>query len=78
MFLGSGLTDPGISLAATLQLYAAFGYERPAALNGPQFMDTSVLAQPLEPANGKLTVPSGPGLGIEVDEEKVRALMVDL
>lgn len=78
MFLGSGLTDPGISLAATLQLYGAFGYERPAALNGPQFMDTSVLVRPLEPEAGTLTVPSGPGLGIDVDEGKVRDLMVDL
>lgn len=78
MFLGSGLTDPGTSLAATLALYGAFDYSLPAALNGPQFIDASILREPLTPENGKLAVPEGPGLGVEVDEDKVRELMVDL
>ncbi|HID23941.1 MAG TPA: hypothetical protein EYP14_16290, partial [Planctomycetaceae bacterium] len=38
MWLGSGLTDPDISLAASLVLYGAYGLEKPAALNGPQFL----------------------------------------
>ncbi|MFQ5809796.1 MAG: mandelate racemase/muconate lactonizing enzyme family protein, partial [Armatimonadota bacterium] len=74
MFLGSGLTDPDISLAATLALYGAYGLEMPAALNGPQFLDASVLKERLTPQDGKLEVPTGPGLGIEVDEDKVRDL----
>jgi L-alanine-DL-glutamate epimerase-like enolase superfamily enzyme len=49
MFLGSGLTDPDISLAATLALYGAYQYTLPAALNGPQFIKTSVLKYPLIP-----------------------------
>lgn len=73
-FLGSGLTDPDISLAATLALYAAYGLKKPAALNGPQFLTSSVLKQPLTVVNGTLAIPTGPGLGIEVDEAKVRAL----
>ena len=71
MWLGSGLTDPDISLAATLGLYGAFGLTKPAALNGPQFLTADVLAKPLQIANGKAQVPTGPGLGIEVDEQKV-------
>jgi L-alanine-DL-glutamate epimerase-like enolase superfamily enzyme len=73
-FLGSGLTDPDISLAAMLALYAAYGLKKPAALNGPQFLTASVLKNPLEVVAGRLALPEGPGLGIEVDEEKVRAL----
>lgn len=73
-FLGSGLTDPDISLAATVALYAAYGLDRPAALNGPQFLTASVLKQPLTVERGQLAVPEGPGLGIEVDEAKVREL----
>lgn len=73
-FLGSGLTDPDISLAATLALYAAYGLTKPAALNGPQFLTASVLKRPLTVVDGKLAVPEGPGLGIEVDEAKVREL----
>lgn len=73
-FLGSGLTDPDISLAASLILFGAFGLNRPAALNGPQFLGASVLKQPFLVRDGKVKIPKGPGLGIEVDEEKVRDL----
>jgi L-alanine-DL-glutamate epimerase-like enolase superfamily enzyme len=75
MWLGSGLTDPDISLAATLGLYGAFGLKKPAALNGPQFVTYDVLKTPLQVENGSLAVPTGPGLGIEVDEEKVQQLV---
>lgn len=74
MWLGSGLTDPDISLAATLALYGAFGLEKPAALNGPQFLTADVLKHPLKVVDGSMEVPTGPGLGVEVDEEKVMAL----
>ncbi|MBW8886179.1 MAG: hypothetical protein JF616_00360 [Fibrobacteres bacterium] len=74
VFLGSGLTDPDISLAASLILFGAYGLNRPAALNGPQFLGASVLKQPFVVNGGKLKIPKGPGLGIEVDEEKVREL----
>lgn len=78
MVLGSGLTDPGISLAATLLLYGVFGYERPAALNGPQFLAASVLADPFVVEDGTLSVPTGAGLGIEVDEAKIQDLAVEI
>jgi L-alanine-DL-glutamate epimerase-like enolase superfamily enzyme len=75
LWLGSGLTDPDISLAANLGLYGAFGLTKPAALNGPQFLTTDVLKKPLHIENGIAHVPEGPGLGIEVDEDKVIELM---
>jgi L-alanine-DL-glutamate epimerase-like enolase superfamily enzyme len=75
LFLGSGLTDPDVSLSASLALYGAYGLQFPAALNGPQFLAKSVIKEPFNPKNGELDVPSGSGLGIEVDEERVRALM---
>jgi L-alanine-DL-glutamate epimerase-like enolase superfamily enzyme len=73
MFLGSGLTDPDISLAASLVLYGAYGLQYPAALNGPQFLEgLSILKKPLVPTGDYLAVPTGPGLGIEVDEAALR------
>jgi L-alanine-DL-glutamate epimerase-like enolase superfamily enzyme len=75
MWLGSGLTDPDISMAATLLLYGAFGLTKPAALNGPQFLSGDVLTKPLAIKNDSVEVPSGPGLGIEVDEMKIIELM---
>jgi len=75
MWLGSGLTNPDISMAAALALYGAYGLTKPAALNGPQFLITGVLAKPLDSENGSVKVPDGHGLGVEVDESKVVKLM---
>lgn len=75
MWLGSGLCDPDISLAATLCLYGAFGLTKPAALNAPQFLTDDVLVRPLKPRGDTIEVPTGPGLGVEVDPAKVVALM---
>ncbi len=75
IWLGSGLTDPDISLAAMLGLYGAYGLKKPAALNGPQFLNADVLKKPLRIENGIAHVPEGPGLGIDVDEDKVVELM---
>ena len=75
MWVGSGLTDPDISFAAMLALYGAYGLKKPAALNGPQFLTADVLKTPIKVENGQAHLPQGPGLGIEVDEEKVIELM---
>jgi L-alanine-DL-glutamate epimerase-like enolase superfamily enzyme len=76
MFLGSGLTDPDVSLAASLVLYGAYDLKYPAALNGPQFLAATVLKRPFEARDGQLDVPAGPGLGVEVDEAKIQPLLV--
>ncbi|MCO6045307.1 hypothetical protein NG895_15455 [Aeoliella sp. ICT_H6.2] len=75
MWLGSGLTDPDISLAATLALYSTYGLTKPAALNGPQFLTASPLAKPLRIEGDQAYPPAGPGLGVEVDEQAVKELM---
>ncbi|HWC91058.1 MAG TPA: enolase C-terminal domain-like protein [Pirellulales bacterium] len=72
LFYASGLTDPDVSLAASLAIFAARGLAVPAALNGPQYLTTSILRQPIEVASGVALVPPGPGLGVEVDEQKLR------
>lgn len=71
MWLGSGLTDPDISLAAHVALYGAYDLKFPAALNGPQFLKGSILKQPFEVVNGEVAVPRGAGLGTEVEEAKI-------
>ncbi|MBN1442817.1 MAG: mandelate racemase [Planctomycetes bacterium] len=78
IFLGSGLSDPDVSLAASLILYAAYGLDRPAALNGPQFLRGSVLRSPFSVIEGRIAVPDGPGLGVDVDESKIAELTIDL
>jgi L-alanine-DL-glutamate epimerase-like enolase superfamily enzyme len=75
MFLGSGLTDPDVALAASLALYGAYDLQYPAALNGPQFLNGSVLTRPLEASHGEMAVPLGPGLGVDVDETKIEVVV---
>ena len=64
----SGLTDAELSLAASIHLFAWAGLERPAALNGPQYLqgrgtgDASFRA-----VRDRVRVPAGPGLGVELD-----------
>jgi L-alanine-DL-glutamate epimerase-like enolase superfamily enzyme len=63
----SGLTDPDLSLAASLHLFAAAGLARPAALNGPQFLEgRGVTDTRLRSAGDHIKVPTAPGLGIDV------------
>lgn len=67
----SGLTETDLGLAAGLHLAAAFGIN-PLALNGPQYIDTPFLRQRLWTGGGRVQLPGGPGLGVEVDEAWVR------
>ena len=46
-------------------------------LNGPQFLSGSVLKEPFAVADGHLAIPSGPGLGVEVDEGRLHELAAD-
>jgi muconate cycloisomerase len=63
----SGLTDPDLSLAASLHLFAAAGLTRPAALNGPQFLEgRGVTDARLRSVGDRIKVPAAPGLGIDV------------
>jgi len=73
-WVGSGLSDPDLSLGAALSLYDAYELNTAAALNGPQFIDATVLKNPVVVKDAIAQVPNGPGLGLEVDEEKLREL----
>ena len=57
-WLGSGLSDPDLSLPASLALFAAYGLEKPAALNGPQYQRDSILVEPICVTGDRARVPS--------------------
>lgn len=67
----SGLTETDLGLAAGLHLAAAFDIS-PLQLNGPQYIETTFLRERLWRGGGRVTLPEGPGLGVEVDEGYVR------
>jgi L-alanine-DL-glutamate epimerase-like enolase superfamily enzyme len=71
----SGLTDPELSLAASIHLFAWAGLDLPAALNGPQYLagrgteDAAFRAE-----RDRVRLPQGPGLGVAVSEAGIRSL----
>jgi muconate cycloisomerase len=67
----SGLTETDLGLAAGMHLAAAFDIN-PLQLNGPQYIDTDYLRERVWRGGGQVTLPAGPGLGVEVDEAHVR------
>jgi muconate cycloisomerase len=76
--IGSGLMDAPIGFAASVHLFAAYGLDYPCDLNGPQFIAEDYLKSPV-PMEGKFAlVPKGPGLGIDIDEAKVKAFALPL
>ena len=69
--IGSGLQDAPIGFAASVHLFAAYGMTDPVDLNGPQFIAEDYLKHPFPVERQTALVPSGPGLGIEIDEARV-------
>ncbi len=66
--------ETGIGTAASLQLAcAAPAVTWGSELFGPLLMREELLATPLRYADGELHLPDGPGLGVELDPEAVRA-----
>jgi muconate cycloisomerase len=70
--LASKMAETGICTAALLHLAAALPAVDWGVGLSSQYLTDDILKTPLTFANGHISVPSGPGLGIEVDEAKVR------
>jgi muconate cycloisomerase len=71
----SGLTDPDLSLAASIHLFAWAGLEFPAALNGPQYLEGRGTADAaFRAVRDRVRLPAGPGLGIGMDARAEAAL----
>jgi len=70
--IGSGLMDAPIGFAASVHLFAAYGIADPVDLNGPQFIAADYLAKPFPIERQTARVPDAPGLGIEIDEVKLK------
>lgn len=74
ILMGS-VVELGIAAAAGLHLAAAVArLPHPGYHMGPLKYAQQISLPPLEPAGGRVPVPSGPGLGIELDLDTIRAL----
>jgi L-alanine-DL-glutamate epimerase-like enolase superfamily enzyme len=70
--LASKMAETGICTAALLHLAAALPAVDWGVGFSSQYLVEDILKSPLSFAGGHVTVPTGPGLGVEVDEAKVR------
>jgi L-alanine-DL-glutamate epimerase-like enolase superfamily enzyme len=67
LLFASGLTDPELSMAASVHFFSAYGLTFPAALNGPQYIaERGTTDENLRAVRDILRVPTGPGLGVNL------------
>ena len=70
----SGLSESDVGFAAGLHLCSRFGITGVVDLNGREFLESPFVGRTVELDGGVARVPTAPGLGIEVDPDKVRSL----
>ena len=66
----------GLKVAAKLHLGAAVANASPVVEFTEIMIHELLLKEPLELVDGYLSVPSGPGLGLELDEAKIEAFRI--
>jgi muconate cycloisomerase len=72
---GGTMLEGGIGTAATAHVCATFAdLAWGTELFGPLLLTEEVLCEPLEYRNFMLQVPTGPGLGVAIDTEKLNAM----
>ncbi len=69
--LGSGLTESGVGFTASVHMFSTLDLVLPPELNGPKFI-ADLMVDGLEIRGNTVKVPDGPGLGVQVDEKKIR------
>jgi len=75
---GGTMLEGAVSTVASAHLFASFAnLQWGTELFGPLLITEQILTQPLDYSDFALTVPKGPGLGIELDEEMVKRFTRD-
>jgi O-succinylbenzoate synthase len=70
-----GMLETGIGRAANVALAALPGFTLPGDTSASdRYYDRDVITDPFTLADGRLAVPTGPGLGVTVDRDYVDAI----
>jgi muconate cycloisomerase len=69
---GGGTMETSIGTSAAAQVFGTFPELVGSDLIGPIMRTEDVVTEPLAVRNGRLPIPNGPGLGVELDEDKIR------
>ncbi len=72
-----GMLESGIGRAHNLALASLPGFTLPGDISASRrYWERDIVSPELEMSNGKMAVPAGPGIGVEVDVDLVEALAV--
>jgi len=75
---GGTMLEGAVSTVASAHLFATFAdLQWGTELFGPLLITEEILAQPLDYSDFELTVPAGPGLGIELDDARIKRFTRD-
>lgn len=75
---GGTMLEGAFSTIASAHLFASFAHlQWGTELFGPLLITEEILTNPLDYSDFELTVPNGPGLGIDLDEAKVKRFTRD-
>ena len=69
---GGSTLESSIGAAASAQLFSTWPRLLACELVGPQLLVDDIVVEPIRYRDGRLEVPTGPGLGVDLDQEKVR------
>lgn len=69
---GGTMLEGSIGSVASLHAWSTLKLAWGTEMFGPLLLKDDIIAEPLNFADGQVTLPDGPGLGIEVDEDKLR------
>ncbi|HLJ14806.1 MAG TPA: enolase C-terminal domain-like protein [Bryobacteraceae bacterium] len=69
--IGSGLTESGVGLTASVHFFSTLDLLLPPELNGPHYL-SDLFVEGLQVNNNIVTVPDAPGLGVQVKEADLR------
>jgi muconate cycloisomerase len=69
---GGTMLEGAVSTIASAQVFATFAnLQWGTELFGPLLLTEEILVEPLDYSEFSLSIPTGPGLGIELDNERV-------
>jgi L-alanine-DL-glutamate epimerase-like enolase superfamily enzyme len=74
----SSSLETGVGIAAGLHVSTSLGKAAPASLGTSVRLEHDLLAKPLVPVRGHITVPHLPGLGVELDSNAVDRYTTDI
>lgn len=72
-----GMLESGIGRAHNVALASLAGFTLPGDISASRrYWERDIVSPEFEVSDGTMAVPTGPGIGVEVDEERIEALTV--